>query len=131
MSTPLESVRGFYTALARGDLPGAVALLDPQVEWTEAERFPYYGGAWRGPAAIVHGLFEPLGRDWTRFEVNAAQFVAEGDQVVGLGTYAGTHATTKRSMSAPFAHHWTVRDGKIVRFVQYTDTAKILEALRA
>jgi ketosteroid isomerase-like protein len=33
-------------------------------------------------------------------------------------------------MTAPFAHHWTVRAGKIVRFVQYTDTAKVLEAVQ-
>jgi hypothetical protein len=31
---------------------------------------------------------------------------------------------------AAFAHHWTVRAEKIVRFVQHTDTAKILEAIR-
>jgi len=32
-------------------------------------------------------------------------------------------------VTAPFAHHWRVRAGKIVSFVQYTDTAKVLEAI--
>jgi ketosteroid isomerase-like protein len=33
-------------------------------------------------------------------------------------------------MTAPFAHLWTVSNGKIAGFVMYTDTAKILEALQ-
>ena len=33
-------------------------------------------------------------------------------------------------MSSPFAHLWTARDGRLSRFAQYTDTAKVLEALR-
>jgi ketosteroid isomerase-like protein len=129
MISPLDVVRTFYARLAQGDLPAVLGLLDPKVEWTEAERFPYYGGIWHGPEALTKGLFEPLRRDWSSFAVNAERFVAEGDQVVGLGHYAGTHKATGRSVTAGFAHHWTVRSGTIVRFVQYTDTAKILDAM--
>jgi ketosteroid isomerase-like protein len=78
MNNSLETLRKFYDALGRGDLPAVLRLLDPHVEWTEAERFPYYGGTWRGPDAIVQGLLEPLGRDWSRFEVNPEDFVTNG-----------------------------------------------------
>lgn len=130
MSGTLDTVRGFYEALGRGNVPAVLALLDSDIEWTEAERFPYYGGTWRSVDAIVKGLLEPLGRDWSTFSVQADRFVTEGDQVVSLGKYVGTHKKTGRSMTAPFAHHWTVRNGKIARFVQYTDTDKVLEATR-
>ena len=130
MTTTLDTVRGFYNNLAKGDVPAVLALLDPAIEWTEAERFPYYGGTWRGPEAIVKGLFEPLGRDWASFAVNAESFVTEGDQVISLGRYVGTHKGTRRPVTAPFAHHWRVRAGRIVSFVQYTDTAKVLEATK-
>ncbi len=123
-------LHGFYDALGRGDLPAVLALLDRDVEWTEAERFPYYGGTWHGPDAIVRGLFEPLGRDWSSFRVLPQSFVVEGDEAVSLGNYQGIHQRTGRAVTAPFAHHWTVRNGRIVRFVQYTDTAKVLEATR-
>jgi uncharacterized protein len=129
MTTPTDTVRRF-DALKRGDIPAVLSLLDAEVEWTEAERFPYYSGTWHGPQAIVKGLFEPLGRDWSSFAVNAEHFVTEGDEVVSLGRYVGTHRGTGRSVTAAFAHHWTVRVEKIVRFVQYTDTAKILDAIR-
>ncbi len=49
--------------------------------------------------------------------------------MVAFGTYSGTYKATGRSFVAPFAHSWTVRGGKISGFVQYTDTAKVLEAM--
>ena len=49
--------------------------------------------------------------------------------MVAFGSYGGTYKTTGPAMNAPFAHLWTVRNGRIVGFVQYTDTAKVLEAL--
>ena len=130
MTSSLQIVRQFYEALGRGEVGSVLRLLDPRVEWTEAERFPYYGGTWQGPDAIVKGLFEPLSRDWARFEVNPKDHVTAGDETVSFGTYAGTHRRTGRSMTAAFAHRWTVRNGKITRFIQHTDTAKVLEALR-
>ncbi len=129
MTKALDTVRRFYALLAGGDLLAILTLLDANVEWTEAERFSYYDATWRGPQAMIKGLFEPLGRDWGSFAVNAEHFVTEGDEVVSLGRYVGTHRGTGRPVTAPFAHHWTVRGEKIVRFVQHTGTAKILEAL--
>src|SRR5712692_10281544 len=59
MTTPVDTVRRFYDALGRGDVPSVLSLLDAQVEWTEAERFPYYGGTWRGPQAVLDNLLKP------------------------------------------------------------------------
>ena len=56
MTTPVNTVRRFYDALGRGDVPAVLSLLDAQVEWTEAERFPYYGGTWHGPQAVLDNL---------------------------------------------------------------------------
>jgi uncharacterized protein len=128
MTPPLDVVRRFYAALSRGDVPAVVSLLDPQVEWTEAERFPYYGGTWHGPQAVVDNLLRPLAADWDSFSVEPDEFIAEGDRVVSLGTYSGTLKKTGRPFSAAFAHAWTVRGDKLARFDMYTDTAKVLEA---
>lgn len=57
------------------------------------------------------------------------EYIATDERVVSFGTYVGTLRATGRSMSAPFAHRWVVRDGKIVRFNMYTETAKVLEAM--
>ena len=130
MITPVRTVRRFYDALGRGDVPALLSLLDPQVEWTEAERFPYYGGTWHGPQAVLDNLLVPLSGDWDGFSAEAHEFIAEGDRVVCLGTYSGTFKKTRRSFLAAFAHVWTVRGDKLVRFDMHTDTAKVLEAMQ-
>jgi uncharacterized protein len=131
MTTPVTTVRRFYDALGSGDVPAVLSLLDAQVEWTEAERFPYYGGTWHGPQAVLDNLLKPLAGDWDEFSAKATEFIAEGDRVVSLGTYSGTFKKTRRSFSAAFAHVWTVRGDKLARFDMHTDTAKVLEAMQS
>ena len=131
MTTPTDTVRRFYDALGRGDVPAVLSLLDAHVEWTEAERFPYYSGTWRGPHAVLDNLLKPLSRDWEGFSADAREFIAEGERVVSLGTYSGKSKKTGRSFSAAFAHVWTVRGDKLASFRMHTDTAKVLEALKS
>lgn len=129
MTAPVEVVKRFYAALGQGDIATIIGLLAPSLEWTEAERLPYYSGTWHTRQAVVEGLFAPLEREWEAFMARPESYVTEGERIVSLGRYVGTYRKTGRSMVAPFAHVWTVRGGKIVCFVQYTDTAKVLEAL--
>ena len=131
MTTPVTIVRRFYEALGRGDVPAVLSLLDARVEWTEAERFPYYGGTWHGPQAVLDNLLKRLAADWDGFSAKACEFITEGDRVVSLGTYSGTCKQTGRSFSAAFAHVWTVRGDKLASFNMHTDTAKVLEAVQS
>jgi ketosteroid isomerase-like protein len=129
MNSPTEIVRSFYDALGRGDVNGVLARLHEQLEWTEAERFPYYSGTWHSAKEVLDKLLIPLSRDWDGFSAKPHDFIAEGDRVVSLGVYSGKSKATGKSMTSPFAHVWTVRDGKLATFNMYTDTAKVLEAL--
>jgi len=131
MTTPVTIVRRFYDALGRGDVPAVLSLLDAQIEWTEAERFPYYSGTWRSPQAVLDNVLKPLAADWTGFSAKAHEFIAEGDRVVALGTYSGTFKKTGRPFSAAFAHVWTVRGDRLASFNMHTDTAKVLEAVQS
>ncbi len=129
MTTPVKLVQKFYAALSTGDIPTILTVLDPDLEWTEAVRFPYYGGTWHSPQAVIDNLLLPIARDWEDFSAEVDDFIAQDDRVVSFGIYSGTYRQTGRSMSAAFAHLWTVRDGRLSHFAQYTDTAKVLEAL--
>ncbi|MDX2030161.1 MAG: nuclear transport factor 2 family protein [Blastocatellia bacterium] len=129
-SQNLETIQGAYAAFAKGDVPGVLGVLDAEIAWTEAEGFPY-GGTYNGPNAVLEGVFMRLGTEWDGFAAVPAQFVDGGDMVVALGTYSGTNKATGKSFEAPFAHAWTFRDGKVVRFVQYTDTLLVNRAVEA
>lgn len=130
MNTNVELVRAFYAALGRGDVPALLGSLHPQLEWTEAEGFPYYSGTWHQPDDVLNKLIVPLMRDWDHFSAIADDFVAEGDRVVSLGAYAGTSKATGKTMRAPFAHVWRVADNKLKRFDMYADTLLIARAMQ-
>jgi NAD(P)-dependent dehydrogenase (short-subunit alcohol dehydrogenase family) len=51
---------GLVIALGRADVPAVLATHSDTVEWTEAERFPYYTGTWHGPQAVLNHLLHPL-----------------------------------------------------------------------
>ena len=129
MTTNSETIRNIYNAFAKGDVPGVLGLLAPDIRWTEAEGFPY-GGTYVGPDAVLANVFARLGSEWDGFKAVPHTFVAEGDSVVALGDYGGDYKATGRRFSAPFAHAWVLRDGKAVSFHQYTDTALAQSAMR-
>lgn len=130
MTNPVDLVHAFYAALAAGDVPGLLALLHPDLEWTEAEGFPYYSGTWRRPQDVLEKLIGPLMADWDGFAAIADDFIADGDRVVSLGAYSGTSKATGKAMRAPFAHVWRVADGKLKRFDMYADTLLVHRALQ-
>lgn len=125
----IDVVNGMYSAMAQEDIQSILDALDPQVEWTEAAGFPY-GGTYVGPQAVFDNVFMKLGAEWDSFQVKVDKAVDGGNDIVVLGSYSGTYKATGKSMNASVAHVWTLRDGKVVKFVQYVDSVKVAEALR-
>ena len=124
MSTNLDIVKAAYE---QGP-PALLAALAPDVEWTEAAGFPY-AGTYRGADEIVRNVFARLGSEWDGFRPDVENFHDAGDTIVVTGFYRGTYKKTNRAMAASFAHVLTLKDGKIVRFVQYVDSRKVWEAI--
>ncbi len=126
----LNSVRGVYDTFAKGDIPAVLGFLSPDIDWMEAEGFPY-GGTYVGPNAVLEGVFIRLGTEWEGFAAVPDEFIDAGDTVVVLVKYSGTYKVTGKSFRANFAHVWKVQEGKAVRFVQYVDTLIVQRALQA
>lgn len=129
MADNLKTIRSVYDAFARGEVPAVLAVLAPNVSWTEAEGFPY-GGTYSGPEAVLKGVFMRLGTEWDGFSAVPNEFVVQGDTVVALGQYSGRYKSTGKGFSAPFAHVWSFESGRVVRFRQYTDTAVVQRAIK-
>lgn len=124
-----DVVEKAYRVLAVGDVPTFLGLLDENVEWTEAAGFPY-AGTYHGPQAVLEGVFARLGGEWDGFKIEPGQLVAERDAVVAIGTYTGTYKSTGKSLSARFAHAFTVKDDKIIRFEQIVDSAEVIKVMQ-
>jgi ketosteroid isomerase-like protein len=122
-------MRDLYGDFAKGDIEAVLSIFDPDIEWTEAEGFPY-GGTYQGPEEVSSEVFMKLGTEWDGFSAAPTEFIDGGDKIVVLGEYSGTYKATGKSFEADFAHVWTLRDGKAVKFVQYTDTSLVQKALQ-
>lgn len=128
--TNLNKIKAVYDAFAKGDIPTVLEVLSADIDWTEAEGFPY-GGTYHGPKAVLEGVLMRLGTEWNGFAAVPHEFVDGGDTIVALGKYSGTYKATNKSFQADFAHVWKLREGKAVRFVQYVDTLLVQRALDA
>jgi ketosteroid isomerase-like protein len=130
-SANTQIVKDAYAAFARGDIPAILAMLDPSIEWTAVAGAEVpTAGTRRGPTGVAQ-FFEDLAGAvaFERFEPR--EFIAQGDKVVALGYYSARAKPTGQ----PFASEWvmvfTVRNGKVTRFVEYADSLNITRAFAA
>jgi sugar lactone lactonase YvrE/ketosteroid isomerase-like protein len=124
------TVEAVYTAFARGDMDGFAGLMAPNIVWNEAEGNPYADlNPYIGPDAVMSGLMTRLLSEWDDVSVTPQEFVVDGDRVVVFGRYTETWKASGRRIDIPFVHSWTVRDGTLAAFQQYTDTAALVETM--
>ena len=118
-----DRVRSIYDALAAGDAASALGAFDPEIVWNEAEGNPMAdGNPYVGPERVAAGVLQRVLGDYPGFRIEPSRLVADGDDVVALGRYHGVRATSGAELDAQFVHHWTLKDGRVTRFQQYTDT---------
>lgn len=122
---PKALIRSLYEAFGRGDADAVLGALDDEVQWNEAEGSPLAAdNPYVGRQQVGEGVIGRLVGDYEGFTVTPRTYVSEGDHVVVLGRYTGTRKDSGRRLDAQFVHHWTVGDGRVKRFQQYTDTAQ-------
>ena len=124
-----EVIKGIYEAFATGNVPAVLGAFDAKIAWSEADGF-MYAGTYNGPEGVLAGVFMRLATEWEGFTAVPNKFVDGGDgNVISIGTYSGKYLKTGKSISVPFAHEWELRDGKVVKFNQHTDTLVIARDL--
>lgn len=124
----LALVQALYEAFAARDRDRILEIFDPEIEWIQNEGFPG-GGRHVGAETVLNDVFAKFRTEWEVWQAVVDRWLDAGEAIVALGKYRSLHKTTGRSMNAAFAHVYWVRDGRIVRFEQYTDTLKVAEAM--
>jgi ketosteroid isomerase-like protein len=128
MGDRIASVREIYEAFGAGDGARLAEVL-ADTRWVEAEGMPY-GGTYRGFDEVVANVFGPIGRDVAGFTAIPDEILPVGDdRVLALGRYRGTGASGP--LDTPFAHLWTLDNGRVTNFVQYVDTHLFRQAVGA
>lgn len=112
-------VQEAYTAFGQGDIPGLLKLLSDDVEWLAPGTLPQ-GGEYHGKAEVVT-FFEAIGGAWDTFTPDLEAFGEISDElVVGVVRNDGILRASGPSGYGA-VHVFTVRDGRITRFREYTD----------
>ena len=124
-------VQALYAAFLRGDIQTVLDNLTPDIDWQPigpAKDFPLFTPR-HGRNEILR-FFEDLSESHTFTEFSPQEYMASGDKVVVLGHYAMTFNRSGRNAATDWAMVFTIREGKICRFREHTDSAKLVEAYR-
>ena len=119
-------VQEAYAAFGRGDVQGILDRLDDGVVWKgvygAAPHVPTAGER-RGKAQVGE-FFKLVSETVTFSQFEPREFVASGDKVVALGHYTATTSVGK-GFESDFAMVFTLRNGKVTEFQEFTDSAAI------
>ena len=120
-------VKNLYAAFGRGDIPAVLETMSADIKWYQAENNPYNpsGEAWVGPDSVLKNLFMRLGTERDGFAVHPKAFHGAGGSVVVEARYSGAYKPTGNSMDVQVCYVWDIENGKVTRFQQYIDTAKL------
>ena len=121
----IAALRGAYAAFNRGDIDAAVALLDPQIEWSEPPEFPG-GRAYHGREQVKQYLTQSRA-NWAEGSSEPVQFIPSGNRIVVF-----VHARFRLKNSndwqvVDLADVYTIRDSKIVAMRAFADRQEALK----
>ena len=121
-------VQQAYQNIGRGDLQSLLNLLADDVQWQlpDMENVPF-AGKWQGHEG-VRRFFAAVGAAQDVVEFEPLEFIAQGDQVVVIGHFIMRIKATNRDVGSDWAHVWSFKGGKIIRFREYVDTAVVSKA---
>jgi ketosteroid isomerase-like protein len=125
----VQVIQEAYAAFQRGDIQSILNSLSEDVEWIAPGVEPV-AGTYRGKegaAQFFRKVKETV--EFSAFEPR--EYVAQGDRVIALGNYRGTGSATGKSYQSDWVMSFTLRDGKVTKFQEFTDTAAIAAALTA
>ena len=119
-------VKDFYNSFKNKDQVYR-SLCQDSIEWITMDGMPN-GGKYIGRKSVFEEYFPRMLSNFEEFHANPTKFLCVDDEVIVFGEYKGLTKIGKNFI-APFCHLYTIKDSRIFRFKQYTDTQIIHEAM--
>jgi ketosteroid isomerase-like protein len=127
----VELLRRITEVFNRGDLEGAIALADPPPEFEfvpSGVLIPDLADVQRGPGGLRR-VAEVFSGEFDDPHVELHELIDVGDQVFVWSTFRGRGKHSGVETAWDIFGVWTVRDGRIVRWLGFTDRDAALEAV--
>jgi ketosteroid isomerase-like protein len=123
----LQVVKDGYAAFGRGDVPGLLALLAEDVEWQIPGPGLPLAGTYRGHEGVAT-FFQKLSAEADVLDFQPREFLADGERVLVVGWERTRVKATGRTAEVDWVMSFTVRNGKVALFREYTDTKAIADS---
>src|ERR1022692_3335529 len=85
--TNIQIAQKAYADFGRGDISALLNAVDEKVEWVTPDIGHAPGGTYRGRAEVAR-FFQQVGETWEFRAFEPREYIASGDQVAVLGSYA-------------------------------------------
>jgi uncharacterized protein len=124
-------VQSLYAAFGRGDVATVVAAMAPEVTWDvvgRAKDYPLLGVRKRQDG--VREFFRLIGELQEVVAFAPRDFYASGDLVFVFGSEAWKLRKTGKPVATEWVHAFSIKNGKVTVFREFTDTAQFGEAYR-
>jgi hypothetical protein len=126
----VDVVRRAYEAFGRGDIQTLLGTCDENIDWiTPGPAELPTAGHRRGRQEVAR-FFQELNDVFQVEQFTPRDFIAQGERVVVCGEEVARVRSTGKTIEITWAHVFELKDGQIVRFHEYLDTAPAVDALR-
>ena len=78
----------------------------------------------------ISAYLEELTDQWEMLTYEMNEYIAQGDRVVAVGRCAWRNKATGKVADTPKVDLWRLRDGQVVEFAEFYDTAQSLSAAK-
>jgi ketosteroid isomerase-like protein len=126
----VQAVQQMYAAFGRGDMSVLLNGFSDDVDWEYAgpSNIPICGSR-RGREQVAR-FFQALGETLETLQFEPQKFIAQGDEVVVLGHERHRVKSTGCIFEGDWVQVFTLREGKVIRYREYGDTAALVAAFR-
>ena len=131
MSGHVETIQSIYAAFGRGDVAAILSQAADDVQWRVigSSAYPLHK-PFHGKAGGVE-FFTTIAANEDFSEFAPISFHDAGDHVFVLGRAVYKMKNTGKGVATDFIHIWTLKDGKVASFREFSDTAQVVAAYAA
>lgn len=129
LAAETQALRDAYAALNRNDIPGFVAVFDPQIKRVEFAGLPQ-GGTYQGLEAVKAHVAKGRGT-WAEGACEPERFAVVGNRVVVFNQVRVRLKNETEWLEGRPTDVFTFRNGKAIEFRTFADEQQALEWVEA
>lgn len=126
----LEIVEKLNEFIKNKELNKIRPLFHKNIKWNQMKGFPN-SGEYVGAEEIFQHIFKEFDENWSNWEINVKEVIEAKDNIIEIGVYKGIYKESGKQLQADFIHRYSIKNGMISHFKQYTDTGLFFKVMKS